>query len=187
MATLGLVSLALGLQVLAGLMVLLYTDFNPSRRSRNDPEEADNFPTVPRGETPSIDITSDDEFRRIFEENLEQAEGRKAYIHQMDQERLSEIESPQHTIGGRGQGINRELFSWWFTRSVRVRREEQSDSGDFGPWEDSRVYSPPWRPCSLALWQIEAFGRAFRQLSLLLVGVAALVRFAYGEPILNLF
>ncbi len=65
MATLGILSLAVLLQVLAGLIVFLYTDFNPSRPSRDDPSETDNFQEVPRGESILIDTNSDSDVREV--------------------------------------------------------------------------------------------------------------------------
>ena len=186
MVTLGLLSLAVLLQVIAGLMVILYTDFNPTRHSREEPEERDHFGDVPREAVLSIDTTSTDERRRIFEQNWERAEGKNVRIRQMDPDGFEKIEYPPSPSGD-SQDTGPGVFSWWFTRRVRVRRTEDPEDGDFGPWEESRVYSPPWRPFDVPLWQMDAFRRLFRQLSLLLVGVTALVRLAHGEPILKLF
>ncbi len=81
---------------------------------------------------------------------------------------------------GGGSGV-----LWWFY-THRVRNNLGDGTGG-NRYEDVRLYSPPRRPFNLPAREVSAFQRLFRGLSLLSIAVMGIVRFASGEPILNLF
>ena len=55
------------------------------------------------------------------------------------------------------------------------------------PVEKMMVYCGLPFPFGREDWELSAYRKVWQRSSLLLVAVTALVRFAYGEPILNLF
>lgn len=89
----------------------------------------------------------------------------------------------QGQVGGfRGGGSG---VLWWFY--THKGRNNLGDGRGGNRYEDTRWFSPPKRPFNLPAREVSAFQRLLRQLSLLSLAVVAIVRFAHGEPILNLF
>ena len=84
--------------------------------------------------------------------------------------------------GLRGGGTG--VFWWLYTEKGQ---NNLGDGRGGNRYEDTRWYSPPKRPFNLPAREVGAFQRLLRGVSLLSLAVMGIVRFASGEPILNLF
>ncbi len=193
MATLALLSLALGLQVLAGLIPILWEDLNPAKEMQG----ADAVLKVPRSTPLVLLVTRNDENDRkleaAFGEALAEDEGAHAEV--VTPSLLADL--TYQPPGKRGLfGVSPSLFHKWHSRTARVIHtkdlgalgfDDLASALDQVPAAETKVFCALWRPFGRQDWELAAYRRIWQRSSLLLVGVAALVRFAYGEPILRLF
>ncbi|MCY4391395.1 MAG: hypothetical protein OXE43_04990 [Chloroflexi bacterium] len=204
MATLGLLSLAVFLQVLAGLVPILYEDLNPAKEV---PEEAEAVLNVPKSTALVILIRRSDAGDYSFEEGLVEAlaEGDDVHPVLLSSPLLpSLLYEPSANPGL--LWANHGMFHKWYTREAQVvnvgdvhtlrfdregqmvdRDSELVQGIDALPYKDVVVYCSLPRLFGRQDWELAAYRTIWQRSSLLLVGVAALVRFAYGEPILRLF
>ena len=193
MATLGLLSLAVFLQVLAGLIPILYEDLNPARGL----PMGEGVLNAPRSTPLVLLLTRNDSRDNFLERELaERFSGRSD---------LSFVVLPLHYLddlryqppGGRGFfGVSPGLLHSWYSRPAQmldiadmrpVGLTELPTQLDELPTREEKVYCALWRPFGRQDWELVAYRKIWQRSSLLLVGVAALARFAYGEPILRLF
>lgn len=193
MATLGLLSLAVCLQVVGGLFPILYEDLNPAKRWSEGREQV---LSAPRAASLVLLITRNDYEDRPLEEALEHSfaeEGK--HVERIPIPGLRDLEyraSQRKGLLGVGPG----LLHKWYTRPATVLAMTSVRSAGLAlplpplrqmPVREARIYCGLPRPFGREDWELSAYRRIGQRVSLLLVAVAALVRFAYDEPILNLF
>ncbi len=193
MATLGLLSLAVFLQVLAALVPILYEDLNPARELPTGESVLSAPRAIPLVLLLTRNHTPDDLLERALVERFSRGSDVNFMPIPLPHMDHLQYQSP----GKRGFfGVNPGLLHKWYTRPAQmldiedVRRWNIIDLPsrlEELPTKESRVYCALWRPFGRHDWELAAYRRISQRSSLLLVGVAALVRFAYGEPILRLF
>lgn len=194
MAALGLFSLAMFLQVLAGLVPILYEDLNPENRGSEGRVQVLN---VPKAASLVLLITRGAYEDRGLEEALDEALSRSegTHVQRSPAPQFRDLEyraSDRRGLFGAGPG----LLHRWYTRPATILEIRDVQGLDLGrqvpsisqlPVRETRIYSGLPRPFGRQDWELAAYRKIWQRSSLLLVGIAALVRFAYGEPILRLF
>jgi hypothetical protein len=204
MATLGLLSLAVFLQVLAGLIPILYEDLNPMKQTPEGAERVLNAPrSMPLVLLVASNSSEEPDFATGLAEALAKTDGANTeVITPFLLSDLKYLDSRQQGHLGMGPG----MFHKWYTREARVvrisdvhdlrfdRRGQMVDQDfevvrglDALPHREVTIYCSLRRPFGRHDWELFAYRKAGQRLSLLVVGVAGLIRFASGEPILNLF
>ena len=203
MVTLGLLSLAVFLQVLAGLIPILYEDLNPAEEV---PKEAEAALSAPRSTPLVLLIRGDDSDDYRFPEGVAEALAKSDGVQTVAVAPATLPTLTYEPSSGRGApGATPGMFHKWYTRAAHViyvedvntlrfdrkgqvvdQDSELAQGLDALPSREVRIYCSLWRPFGRQDWELAAYRKVWQRSSLLLVGVAALVRFAYGEPILRL-
>ena len=175
-ATVIFLSVALGLQVVAGLLAILYRDLNPARQV---PRDLERILKAPRAVPLSLHIpeeSTEDPKGKAMREAYEKASAEsRGHRWEFIEAGLLPALNPE-------PGDSRSPLAVWWSREAAVSAEYPQESSS-----SVRILSSPWQPWNFHDWEIDAIRNGLRYGSYVLVGVIAIIRIAHGEPLLRLF
>ncbi len=175
-ATVIFLSVALGLQLIAGLLATFYRDLNPARQV---PKELDRILNAPRGMRLHLDLSTEST-ADTKGDSMRRAHRKASYESRGD---LLEYVDPDllPVLNPEPEDTKSPLAAWW-SRLVSIHGQQLRE----GP-VPTRILSSPWRPWNFQDWEIDAIRNGLRNGSFVLLGVIAIIRIAHGEPLLRLF
>lgn len=176
MATVIFLSVALGLQIVAGLLAILYRDLNPAREV---PKELDHILNAPRGMRLHLDVetesTADPKGEAMARAHSKAVAEDRGYRWESVAPALLPALNPE-------PGDTKSPLAGWWSREAAVSAEYPAESSP-----SVRIVSNPRRPLNLQNWEVDAIRNSLRYGSFGVLGAIAIIRIAHGEPLLRLF